>query len=1283
VADVNGDGFADVVAADAGGNIDVLLGNGDGTQQTAVAFGAGSGTVSLVLADFNGDSRADVVATGGSGNTAEVLLGGLAATSLTLSASPNPATAGESLTFTGSITLATPVFGVPAGTLTFFDNGAALSGGTVGVSGGAGSYTATSLAVGTHSITGAYSGNAAFLASTSAALNETVNQLAQTLVFGSISNQTYGSAPFPVTATASSGLAVCYTAAGQCTVTGNTVTLTGAGSCTITANQPGNATYAAAPPVSQSFTIAPEPTSTALAVTPNPALFGQPVTLTAQISPAPGAGKVSFYDGVAVLGSATVAGGSASLTTSLLSAAAHTLRAQYSGNPTYVGSASASTAVTVAALPSSTFLPATPYLANGAGTAVAVSDFNGDGKADFAVANSGIGVWLGNGDGTFQAPVNSAGAAGAISLAAADFNGDGISDLAAVCAGGVAILLGNGDGTFRTAVLYPAGSNPSGLAVADFNGDGVPDLAVANANGVSILLGNGDGAFQAAVNYAAGSGPAALAAGDFIGNGKADLVVVNAADGTVSVLLGNGDGTLQPAVNYAAGATPQAVAVGDLNGDGHPDLVVSNNAANSVSVLLGNGDGTFQSAVNCAAGANPQSVAVEDVNGDGQPDVVVAATGSGGVSVLLGNGDGTLQTAVAFGTGSGPVSLALADFNGDSLADVVATGGSGSTAVVLLGGQAATSVALSATPNPATVGQPVTLTGSVAPVAPYFGVPAGTLTFSDNGAALPSGTVALSGGVAGYTATSLAVGAHPITGAYSGNAAFLAGTSAVLSETVNQAAQTIAFGSIPNQIYGTAPFAVTATASSGLVVSFASTTPAVCTVSGNVVTLVSAGACTIQATQAGNTIYAAAPPVNQSFQIAQGGQTITFGALSNRSFGAAPFAVGATASSGLAVSFASTTTTVCSVSGATVTLAAVGTCTIQATQAGNANWAAAAAVNQSFQIVQGSQTITFAALSNRAFGSGPFSLSATASSGLAVSFGSATPAVCTVSGATVKLLAVGTCTIKAGQAGNTDWAAAKPVNQGFQITLGNQTIDFAALPNRAFGSGSFSVSATASSGLPVSFASTTATTCTVSGATVTLAAAGTCTIQATEPGNANWAAATPVNQSFQIAQGAQTITFGALPNQTFGTAPFTVNATASSGLAVSFGSTTPAVCTVSGATVTLSSVGACTIKAAQAGNANWAAAAPVNQSFQIAQGSQTITFGALPSRTLGASPFRVGATASSGLAVSFASTTTAVCTISGSTVTLVATGVCTIEATQAGNANWTAATPVNQSFQVK
>jgi len=246
----------------------------------------------------------------------------------------------------------------------------------------------------------------------------------------------------------------------------------------------------------------------------------------------------------------------------------------------------------------------------------------------------------------------------------------------------------------------------------------------------------------------------------------------------------------------------------------------------------------------------------------------------------------------------------------------------------------------------------------------------------------------------------------------------------------------------------------------------------------------------------------------------------------------------------------------------------------------------------------------------------------------------------------------------------------------------NQTITFGALANQSYGTPPFTVSATASSGLMVSFNSQTISVCTVSGTTVTLVAVGTCTIQATQGGNATYSAATSVNQTFQVTQESQTITFGALSNQSYGTPPFTVSATASSGLMVSFNSQTISVCTVSGTTVTLVAVGTCTIQATQGGNATYPAALPVNQSFQVTQGSQTITFGAIPSQALSTPPFMVSATSSSGLTVSFNSRTPLVCTVSGNTVTLVITGICTIQATQAGNTNYKAAPPVDESFQV-
>jgi phospholipase C len=543
--------------------------------------------------------------------------------------------------------------------------------------------------------------------------------------------------------------------------------------------------FAAAAAINCGITVAPSITSIILSLTPNSAVLGQSVKLTAQVNPPPASGIVTFYDGVTVLQMAATMNGTATMTTSLLGPGLHSLYALFASPAGFPAGVSAATALTVRASASGTFLPAVPYSANGPGASVAIADFNHDGIADFAVGNSGISVFLGNGNGTFRAPVNSASGASPVALAAGDFNGDGLTDLAALYAGGgVAVFFGNGDGSFQAPVNYSAGNIPSGLAVADLNGDGIADLAVANTLGVSVLLGNPNGTFQSAVTYAAGSGPSSIVAGDFNGDGRPDLAVANATDGTVSILLGNGDGTLQPAVNYTAGINPQSLSIADLNGDGRYDLVTANNTGNNISVLLGNGDGTFHLPVTYAAGLGPRSVAISDINGDLIPDLVAANSGDGTLSVLLGNGDGTFQAALSVLAGGNQVALLLADFNADARADVVAVGSATSTAAVLIGAQDATNVALTSSENPAVAGQTITFTAVLTPVSPSFGLPTGTMTFADNGAPLPGGSVPLSGRSASFSISTLTTGSHSITAVYSSDPKFGASASARLTQFV-------------------------------------------------------------------------------------------------------------------------------------------------------------------------------------------------------------------------------------------------------------------------------------------------------------------------------------------------------------------------------------------------------------------------------------------------------------------------------------------------------------------
>jgi fibronectin type 3 domain-containing protein len=178
------------------------------------------------------------------------------------------------------------------------------------------------------------------------------------------------------------------------------------------------------------------------------------------------------------------------------------------------------------------------------------------------------------------------------------------------------------------------------------------------------------------------------------------------------------------------------------------------------------------------------------------------------------------------------------------------------------------------------------------------------------------------------------------------------------------------------------------------------------------------------------------------------------------------------------------------------------------------------------------QTITFANPGAQTVGT-PLTLSATATSGLTVSFASTTQSVCTVSGTTATFLAAGTCSITATQAGNATYAAAAPVSQSFTVNASGllaQTITFANPGTQAAGT-PLTLVATASSGLPVSFTSTTTSVCTVSGTTATFLTAGNCSITASQPGNATYAAATPVSQSFSViaTTGGNTVGYSTCP----------------------------------------------------------------------------------------------------------------------------------------------------------
>ncbi len=652
---------------------------------------------------------------------------------------------------------------------------------------------------------------------------------------------------------------------------------------------------------------------------------------------------------------------------------------------------------------------------------------------------------------------------------------------------------------------------------------------------------------------------------------------------------------------------------------------------------------------------------------------------------LTDNGNGTATfSGTSTQTGAFEFTITATDFNGCS---------GGRTYATTFAAASQTITYTSTAPVGATVGGPtynVTATAtSGLPVA---------LTIDATASAVCS--------IAGSTVSFIGVGTCVIDANQAGNATFGPAPQVQQSFAVGQGAQTITFTSTAPAAatVGGATYNVTATATSGLPVALTidATASAVCSIAGSTVSFTAIGTCVIDANQAGNANYTAAPQVQQNFAVGQGAQTITFTstAPAAASVGGPTYNVTATATSGLAVAFTidATATSVCSIAGSTVSFIAAGTCVIDANQAGNANYTAAPQVQQSFGVGKANQTITYTSTApvGASVGGPTYNVTATATSGLTVAFtiDASASTVCTIAGSTVSFIGAGTCVIDANQAGDANFNPAPQVQQSFVVGKGNQTITFTSIApvGATVGGATYNVTATATSGLPVALTidASASTVCTIAGSTVSFIGAGTCVIDANQAGNANYNPAPQVQQSFLVGPGSQTITFTstAPAAATFGGPTYNVTATATSGLPVTLtiDATASTVCSIAGSTVSFIGVGTCVIDANQAGNANYNAAPQVQQSFAVAKSNQTISFtSTAPAAAVVAGPtYNVTATATSGLVVTLTidATASTVCTLAGSTVSFIGAGTCVIDANQAGNANYNAAPQVQQSFVV-
>ena len=1029
--------------------------------------------------------------------------------------------------------------------------------------GGVASFNLASVALST---AGTYTYTAAFSGLTSAVASEVVNQTSQTMSsFTAIATPvTYGVVPLTLSATATSGLPATFrVVSGPASITGasnNQLTITGAGTVVVGADQPGNVNYTAATEVTQTITV--NPAGYVVNATGDDAT-GVPTNCTPNPTGS-GSGSCMLRDAVAAVTS--YGGGNITFDTTVF-ATTHTIALGSAGtlnipSTTTITGATTGTGATLTNLvtvagggPSSDF---SVFTVGSATTGTAITNLtisNGN-------SNSGGGG------------INNA---GTLSVTGCTFSNNSASE---------------GGGIYSVGPLMVSGSTFAGN-FGTHGGGGIATytdtLTVIN----SSFTGNSSG------NYGGGIysiGTLTLTGSTFSGNSAIyDGGGLDATNGTVtdSTFYGNSaaagggiysQGTLTVTSSTISGNTANSspgLGGGIFN---QSTLTLSNSilSGNSTTSSGGSGAGIFGNGGQIV-NANHNVFYNNIDSGSSEDDCADTCTNNNAISgdpklLPLGNYGGTMQTMLPQ-PGSAAICAGLAanvpvGVTTDQRGKPNTTSYGSTTCIDA--GAVQTKYALNFTAQqPSNVVAHATMSPSpvvtVLESGSTFTAGSATVSLSDTDSDLgASATISAStvSGVATFSNLNLT---HPATGDTL-TAALALNTSlnaTALSSSFNISiiSQSITFvPTITSYSFSAGSFAVSATATSGLPVHFASTTGGVCSASGTTVTILAVGTCTIQATQTGNTDYSAAAPVAVNFTINQATQAISFTPASPVTFGVSPITLSATGgASGNTVSF-SVVSGPGTVSGSTLTVTGAGTIVVAANQAGNTNYAAAIQVTHSVVVNQASQTISFTApTSPVVYGVSPITLSATGeASSNAVVF-SVVSGPGTVSGSTLTVTGAGTVVVAANQAGNTNYAAATQVTHSVVVAQALPAIAVVSSGNPALTQSAVTFTATLSSA-----ASTpTGTIAFEDGATVlgsgTLAAGvatfttsslavGTHTMTAVYSGDVNFAAATSASltqtiQDFSLiistsSGSTGTVTQSVAPG---GTAAYTFNMTPDGG----------------------------------------------------------------------------------------------------------------------------------------
>ena len=573
-----------------------------------------------------------------------------------------------------------------------------------------------------------------------------------------------------------------------------------------------------------------------------------------------------------------------------------------------------------------------------------------------------------------------------------------------------------------------------------------------------------------------------------------------------------------------------------------------------------------------------------------------------------------------------------------------------------------------------------TLSGFVPATPVMFGAAAQTLTATPGASSSPllfslsSGPCALAGASLSYTGA----GSCVVAVNQAGDANYNAASPVNATVVVGKANQTIAaFAPTSPVVFGAAAQTLTATPGASSSPLAFSLTSGPCVLTGPSLSYTGTGSCVVAVNQAGDANYNAASPATATVVVGKANQTITgFAPTTPVVFGAAAQTLTATPGASSSPLSFSLTSGPCAISGASLSYTGAGSCVVAVNQAADANYNAASPATATVVVGKANQTITgFAPTTPVVFGAAAQTLTATkGASSSALAF-SVTSGPCAITGASLSYTGAGSCVVAVNQVADANYNAASPVTATVVVGKGNQTsTGFAPTTPVVFGAAAQTLTATPGASTSPLVFSLTSGPCALASASLSYTGAGSCVVAANQAGDANYNAASPVTATVVVGKASQAIVFGTPPIIAVnGTG--TVSATGGlSGNTVTFTSTTPLVCTVSGATVTAPTLGNCIIAADQLGNGNFNAAPQALQTIGVGKASQTIT-GFVPlspvvfvaaAQTLTATP---GAS-SSALVFSLAA---GPCALAGANLSYTGAGACVVAVNQAGDANYNAA----------